>query len=122
MDSHKTFILAAVTDQDGTTVEQQFSRTQADLFALKDRVLYHGCEVVACESTSDYRVQVYDLFAGEIPVIVGNAREIKALSHKKTDKVDAAWIAKVVLLNQTPLPGRRPPRRGADAAPLKRRD
>ena len=61
LDVHKKFILAAVIDQDGTTAEQRFSRTQTDLFLLKDWVSYHGCEVVACESTSDYWVQVYDL-------------------------------------------------------------
>ncbi|HPZ38443.1 MAG: hypothetical protein WBJ06_11235 [Candidatus Methanoculleus thermohydrogenotrophicum] len=40
---------------------------------------------MACESTSDYWIQVYDLFADQIPVIVGNAPDIKAISHKKTD-------------------------------------
>lgn len=102
LDIHKTFILAAITDQDGSTSELRFSRTQAELFALKDWVLYHGCEVVACESTSDYWVQVYDVFEGHIPVIVGNARDIKAISHKKTDKVDAAWIAKLALHDLVP--------------------
>jgi transposase len=32
-----------------------------------------------------------------IPVIVGNARDIKALSHKKTDKVDSEFIALLTL-------------------------
>lgn len=32
-----------------------------------------GCEIVACESTSDYWMQVYDPFAGQVLVIVGNA-------------------------------------------------
>ena len=30
-------------------------------------------------------------------MIVGNARDIKVISHKKTDNVDAAWIAKLAL-------------------------
>ena len=30
-------------------------------------------------------------------MIVGNARDIKAISHKKTDSVDAAWITKLAL-------------------------
>ncbi len=102
MDLHKKFIVAAVVDPDGKTAEQRFSRTQADLLMLKDWVGYHGCEVVACESTSDYWVQVYDLFAGQIPVIDGNAWDIKALSHKKTDKIDAAWIAKLALHDLIP--------------------
>jgi len=97
LDLHKKFIVAAVADQDGTTAEERFDRTQDGLLLLRDWVLSHGCDVVACESTSDYWVQVSDLFAGQIPVIVGNARDIKALSHKKTDTIDAAWIATLAL-------------------------
>jgi len=102
LDLHKKFILAAIIDQGGTTVEHRFSRTQTDLFALRDWVLFHDCEVVACESTSDYWIQVYDLFVGKIPVIVGNARDIKAISHKKTDTIDAIWIAKLALHDLIP--------------------
>lgn len=45
LDLHKKFILAAITDQGGTTVEHRFSRTQTDLFALRDWFLFHGCKV-----------------------------------------------------------------------------
>lgn len=83
LDLHKKFILAAITDQGGTTVEYRFSRTQTDLFALRDRVLFHGCEVVACESISGYWIQVSDLFAEKIPVIVGNAQNIKRSPTKR---------------------------------------
>ncbi|HOB17716.1 MAG TPA: transposase [Candidatus Methanoculleus thermohydrogenotrophicum] len=102
LDLHKKFIVAAVVDQDGTTAEQRFSRTQDDLLLLKDWVFYHGCEVVACESTSDYWMQVYDLFADQTPVIAGNARDIKAISHKKTDTIDAARIARLALHDLIP--------------------
>lgn len=102
LDIHKRFILAAVIDQNDAMTELRVNRTQTDLFALKEWVLFHGCEVVACESTSDNWVQVYDLFGGHIPVIVGNARDIMAISHKKTDKVDAAWIAKLALHDLIP--------------------
>ncbi|HPZ38442.1 MAG: hypothetical protein WBJ06_11230 [Candidatus Methanoculleus thermohydrogenotrophicum] len=43
MDLHKKFIVATVVDQDGTTAEERFIRTQDDLLLLKDWVLYHGC-------------------------------------------------------------------------------
>lgn len=57
---------------------------------------------MACESTSDYWIQVSDLFAEKIPVIVGNAWDIKAISHKKTDSANAAWIAKLALHDLIP--------------------
>ena len=102
LDLHKKFIVAAVVDPDGTRAEQRFTRTPTDLLLLKAWVLSHGCEVVACESTSDYWVPVSDLFAGQIPMIVGNARDIKAISHKKTDTIDAIWIATLALHDLIP--------------------
>ena len=66
--------------------------------ALRRRALHRSkCEVVACESTSDFWVPIYELINDTIPVIVGNARDIKALSHKKTDKVDSKMIARLAL-------------------------
>lgn len=103
MDIHAKCILAAIIDHDGTTAEHRSAGRRLICFALNDWVLLHNCHVVVCGSTSDYWVQVYCLFEDQFPVIVGNTRDIKALSHKKTDKFDAPWIAKLVLLNQTPL-------------------
>lgn len=37
------------------------------------------------------------MLSSQLPVIVGNARDIKALSHKKTDKVDSEMIARLAL-------------------------
>lgn len=88
LDIHKKFLLAAVIDQAGNIEEHWFNRTQGGLFMLRIG-LPIGCEVVARESTSDYWMQVYDPFAGQVLVIFENARDIKAISHKKTDKVDA---------------------------------
>ena len=34
-----------------------------------------------------------------LPVIVGNARDMKALTHKKTDKLDSEFIAPLALNN-----------------------
>jgi len=40
-----------------------------------------------------------------LPVIVGNARDMKAFTHKKTDKIDSEFIAKLAL-NQMIQPSR----------------
>ncbi len=55
------------------------------------------CDVVACESTSDFWVPIYDSLINHLPVIVGNARDMKAFTHKKTDKIDSEFIAKLAL-------------------------
>lgn len=53
------------------------------ILALKDWVLDNKCQVVACESTSDYWVHIYDLLYDCLEVIVGNPHDMKVLSHKK---------------------------------------
>ncbi|MDD3092120.1 MAG: transposase [Methanoregulaceae archaeon] len=78
-------------------IQERFERTKEGLFSLKKWILGHHADVVACESTSDYWVQVYDLLNGIVPVIVGNAHDIKVLSHKKTDKIDSEMIARLAL-------------------------
>jgi len=117
LDLHKRFIVATIIDQSGHTSERRFNRIQADLFNLKEWVILHDCDVVACESTSDYWLQISDLFEGHIPVIVGNARDIKSISHKKTDKIDAAWIAKLALHDLIP-PSRIPDKETRDLRSL----
>ncbi|HOB17197.1 MAG TPA: transposase [Candidatus Methanoculleus thermohydrogenotrophicum] len=48
-------------------------------------------------------------FRGQNPAIVGNARDIKAISHKKRDTIDAAWTARLAL--HDPIPASRVPDR-----------
>jgi transposase len=102
LDIHKKFIVACIKDLQGVTLEARYDRTPKDLLRLKEWIVENNCEIVACESTSDFWVLVYEMLEGHIELIVGNARDIKAISHKKTDKVDAAWIATLSLHDLIP--------------------
>jgi len=97
LDIHNAFVLATILWSTGQMIQERFSRTQEGLIQLKNWILSHNCEVIACESTSDFWVPIYELLNNLVPVIVGNARDIKALSHKKTDKVDSELIAHLAL-------------------------
>lgn len=97
LDIHNKFVLATILWSTGQILQERFERTKDGLLALKLWIINHQSEVVACESTSDFWVPIYDLINGTVPVIVGNARDIKALSHKKTDKVDSEMIARLAL-------------------------
>ncbi len=55
--------------------------------------------VVACKSTSDFWIPIYDSLIKHLSVIVENARDMKAFTHKKTDKVDSKFIAQLALNN-----------------------
>jgi len=97
LDVHKKFIQTTILWLNGTKIQQQFPRTFDGLLGLKDLILEHKCDVVACESTSDYWVCIYDMLFDRVPVIVGNAHDIKVLAHKKTDKIDSEMIALLAL-------------------------
>jgi transposase/CRISPR-associated protein Csx1 len=97
LDLHKKFIQATILTLSGGKKQERFERTRNDLIRLKDWILNNGVQALGCESTSDYWVLIYDMLNQDIPVIVGNAQDIKSLSHKKTDKVDSEYIALLTL-------------------------
>jgi transposase len=97
LDLHKKFIIATLLTDTGFKEQRRFERTESGLFNLKEWMIEHKCEVVACESTSDFWVPIYTMMEGHATVIVGNARDIKMFSHKKTDKVDSEHIAQLAL-------------------------
>jgi len=73
------------------------SATMAAVTELGDRLRCQGIEVVTVESTSDYRrVWCVVLEAAGLKVQLVNARSVKNVPGRaKTDKKDAAWLAKL---------------------------
>jgi len=99
LDIHKRFSIATILSRSGGKKQQRFSRDEEGILALKNWVISEQCDVVACESTSDFWVPIYDSLIRHLPVIVGNARDMKAFTHKKTDKIDSEFIAQLALNN-----------------------
>ncbi|HWR24729.1 MAG TPA: IS110 family transposase [Methanosarcina sp.] len=97
LDIHKRFFIATILSRSGEKQQQRFSRDENGISELKNWVTSEKCDVVACESTSDFWVPIYDSLINRLPVIVGNARDMKAFTHKKTDKIDSEVIAKLAL-------------------------
>lgn len=97
LDIHKRFSIATILSRSGEKKQQRFSRDEDGILNLKNWVISEQCDVVACESTSDFWVSIYDSLIKHLPVIVGNARDMKAFTHKKTDKIDSEFIAQPVL-------------------------
>lgn len=83
LDIHKLFFIATILSRCGEKQQQHFYRTPDEILAFKNWVISEKCDVVACESTSDFWVPIYDALIKHLPVIVGNARDMKAFTHKK---------------------------------------
>jgi len=79
LDLHKKFILATILTRSEGKKQEKFERTQDGLIRLKDWILNNKVQALGCESTSDYWVLIYDMLNQYIPVIVGNARDIKGI-------------------------------------------
>ena len=97
LDIHKHFFIATILSISGEKQQQRFARDDDGILTLKNWVISEKCDVVACESTSDFWVPIYDSLIKHLPVIIGNARDMKAFTHKKTDKIDSEVIAQLAL-------------------------
>jgi transposase len=86
---------ARFPDADGKRVKQiaTFGTTTPDLLALSDWLAGLGVTHVAMESTGVYWKPIFYVLENDFDVILVNARHIKHVPGRKTDTIDAAWIA-----------------------------
>jgi hypothetical protein len=83
LDIHNIFFIATIISRSGEKQQQRFNRDEEGILALKNWVISEKCNVVACESTSDFWVPIHDSLIRYLPVIIGNARDMKIFAHKK---------------------------------------
>ena len=72
---------------------RKFGTFTRDLLALRDWLRESGCTTVAMESTGIYWRPVYAILEDDFELVVGNAFHIKNVPGRKTDVMDAEWIA-----------------------------
>jgi len=60
----------------------------------------HGCREIAMESTGPYWMSIYDYLTQHgVKVLLANPASVKAMVGKKTDRIDAAWLAYLHMAN-----------------------
>jgi transposase len=89
-------LLKTEPDERVTKEWRTFAMTHTDLQQLKDWLVAEGCQKVGMEATGVYWKPVHQILEGTMKVIVGNAAHMKGLKGRKTDKIDAEWIARKV--------------------------
>ena len=75
---------------------QQFGTTTGELRQLRDWLQRSGVTHAAMESTGVYWKPVFNILEGACEIILVNARHIKQVPGRKTDKADCAWIASLL--------------------------
>lgn len=99
LDVHKATVVACVRDARGTAVQQTtrtFGTTTPQVLALADWLRTAGVTHVAMESTGVYWKPVYAVLEGLYAMVLVNAQHLKAVPGRKTDVIDAAWIAELL--------------------------
>ncbi|GAB4260788.1 MAG: hypothetical protein Kow00122_17790 [Thermoleophilia bacterium] len=72
---------------------ESFGTTTPDLLALRDYLKAQAVTHVAMESTGVYWKCLYYALEDEFELLLVNAAHIKHVPGRKTDTIDAAWIA-----------------------------
>lgn len=102
LDVHKKTVVAnrrRINKQGEVESETQtFGTTTGELLQLLDWLLTWDVQMVAMESTGVYWKPIYNLFEGNIGVMLVNAHHIKHVPGRKTDVHDAEWIGELLSL------------------------
>jgi transposase len=100
LDVHQASVTACVRvpNDEGHMVEvvRTFGTTTPDLIALSDWLMGLGVTHLAMESTGVYWKCVYYILEADFELLLVNAAHIKHVPGRKTDTIDAAWIAQLL--------------------------
>ena len=92
IDVHAKLLVACLLKV-GRKEVRTFSTMTEDLLRLLDWLTQAGCTHVAIESTGVYGRPVFNLREGVMEVLLTNARDAKGYKARKTDVIDAEWLA-----------------------------
>ncbi|MFG2794712.1 IS110 family transposase [Streptomyces sp. NPDC048419] len=73
-----------------------FTTMTRDLLAMRDWLLAEGVTLVGMEATGIYWKPIFYLLEHDLECWLLNARHMKAVPGRKTDVMDAQWIAQLV--------------------------
>jgi transposase len=92
IDVHAKMLVACLLKQ-GKKEVRTFSTMTEDLLQLLDWLIQAGCTHVAIESTGVYWRPVFNILEGTLEGMLTNARDAKGYKARKTDVLDAEWLA-----------------------------
>lgn len=97
LDVHKKVLVATIRGTGIIETTRTFGAFTENIEELKEWLMEHKVTHIAMESTGVYWKPVYNLFEEDFEIILVNARHIKNVPGRKTDKKDSKWIAKLLL-------------------------
>ncbi|MDZ7898008.1 MAG: IS110 family transposase [Arcicella sp.] len=107
IDVHSKNIVATIDGQGLPRETRTFDSFTGDLRELSSWLRSHEITHVAMESTGVYWKPVFNILGEDFTVLLVNARHLKNVPGRKTDKKDSEWICKLLLsglLNKSYVP------------------
>nr|WP_315816741.1 IS110 family transposase [Paraflavitalea speifideiaquila] len=97
LDVHKNSVVASIGGQGIVEETRSFETFTASLEQLRHWLKQTGITHVAMESTSVYWKPVYNILEEDFEILLVNARHVKNVPGRKTDKADSRWLTKLLL-------------------------
>jgi transposase len=96
LDVHKKLIVACLLRIGQEKQIRKFGTTTSELEKMMAWLQEAGCTHVAMESTGVYWQPVYNVLEGHFELLVVNAQHMRNVPGRKTDVLDAEWIAELL--------------------------
>ena len=96
IDVHRDFVCVTTFCSPDGAIESEyrtFQTTKRELLMLREWLLERDIQVAGVESTGKLWFPLLDAFSEDIQLLADNARNMKNLPGRKTDKADSEWIA-----------------------------
>lgn len=97
LDVHEKTVVATISGEGIERQTRSFETFTSSLKTLSEWLREQGITHVAMESTGVYWKPVFNILADDFEVILVNARHLKNVPGRKTDKADSQWICKLLL-------------------------
>jgi transposase len=97
IDVHKSIIVATIKGTGIRETTRNFDGFTQSIEQLRDWLYEYKVSHVAMESTGVYWKPIYNILEEGFEILLVNARHIKNVPGRKTDKKDSKWIAKLLL-------------------------
>jgi transposase len=97
LDIHQSSIVATIRGKGLKEQTRTFDAFTNSLLELKDWLLSERVTHVAMESTGIYWRPVFNVLEEDFELLLVNARHIKNVPGRKTDRKDSSWIAQLLL-------------------------
>jgi len=97
IDVHKKVIVATIRGVGIKEDTRTFDGFTASIEKMRDWLQSHKITHVAMESTGVYWKPIYNILEDGFEILLVNARHIKNVPERKTDKKDSKWITKLLL-------------------------